>query len=590
MRKIVVGGLLASVLLSGSVYAAPETAGQQQLVPLRAVAEAAGAQVLWDEATSTVTVTRGETTLVLTIGTSAATVNGKAVPVGQPVRTVAGRTLVPADFVTQALGVVNPLNLQVRYEGSLESILFQPRWAAEFETVAQQMYPFAAACPGMSYGIAQDGQALLLRSFGARDCEQSLPMTTGTVMGLGSSTKAFTAVAIMQLQDAGKLSVDDLVTKHLPEYKSKNPEDAKRTTIHHLLTHTAGIPALPTLYFAMAKSLDADPVAPPSLKGLPPVETAQQMIESMVAAPLEPVGEPGQVFSYSNESYALLGEIVHRVSGQPFEAYVTEQILKPAGMLHTVWDDESMATLSEVATLYTLVPQPDAPMGVAPMATPVWWNPGVMNAAGGLRSTVQDMLRFTEIFRNGGVVGDTRILAKESVERMMKPYVEADTGVSYGYGLMLRQVGGMAVVQHGGSIKGASAIFAVVPEKGLAGVGLTNTSGVPSEMILQGGLNLAAGVPVMAGTERRPDFAVAAEQLEQYTGTFAGGEAAPATVSVVNGALVFEQAGMQFPARPVGEDEFAVALGAQEMNIRFMRDGSGTVYAIRLGFRVWRKL
>lgn len=586
MRKIkaAIGtGILLTSLLSGQALAADTSS---QLVPLRATAESIGAQVGWDGATSTITVTKGAKTLVVKLGTNEATLNGQPIPLAQPIQLVADRALVPARLL-ESFGVTNPLSVQVRYEGALETALFQPEWAADFEAYATALFPFATTCPGMAYGVAQDGQDLLLRSFGARNCEQGLPMTTDTVMGIGSSTKAFTAVAIMQLVDGGKLSVDDLVTKYIPEYRTTNPADADRTTIHHLLTHSAGLPPLPFLFNAMAESLDADPYAPPTAKGMKPLKRVDEMIDLIASAPIGQVADPGKLFSYSNESYTLLGEIVHQVSGLSYEEYVTERILKPAGMIHTVWTD---ADLPEVATLYTLVPQPDSPMGVGALATPVWWNPGVMNAAGGLRSTVQEMLRFTEIFRTGGLVGETRLLSEQSVKRMTTPYLEADTGVSYGYGLMIKQVGDLTVVQHGGANKGVSAIFTVVPEKGLTGVGLTNASGVPSEQILQGGLNLAAGLPVTAGTAPRPTIQVDEASLAAYAGTYAGGEAAPATFTVENGALVFDQAGMRIPTRPVGKDEFALPLGAAEANVRFIADENGDYYAISIGFRVWRKL
>jgi CubicO group peptidase (beta-lactamase class C family) len=579
-------GILLLSMIPGSALAA----NGPQLVPLRAIAETIGAQVNWDGATNTVTVIKGDTTLVVRIGSTEATINGQRVTLAQPVQIVASRALVPSSLLSEALGIANPLNVQVHYEGALEKAIFQPDWAPDFETYAQKLFPFAATCPGMAFGVAKDGQELLLRSFGARNCEQSLPMTTDTTMGLGSSTKTFTAVAIMQLQEAGILSVDDLVTKHLPEYRTKNPEDAKRTTIHHLLTHSAGLPPLPILWNAMATSLDADPFVPPSLKGLKPVETAGQIIDGIVAAPIGQVAEPGKLFSYSNESYALLGEIIQRVSGQSYEAYVNEHILKPAGMVHTAWDDQTMNTFPEYATLYTMVPKSDAPGGVGALATPVWWNPGVMNAAGGLRSTVQDVLRFTEIFRNGGLVGETRLLSAASVKEMTTPQIQAETGTSYGYGVMIKQVGGLTVLEHGGANKGTAAIWSVIPSLGLSGVGLSNVGGLPSEMILQGALNLAAGLPVSAGSERRPTVAVDAQKLAAYAGSYAGGEAAPATFTVENGALVFNQAGQKFPTRAVGQDQFAVNLGGPELNVRFIADESGHYYAISIGLRIWSKL
>jgi len=540
-------------------------------VPLRAVAEAAGAQVHWDAQTWTAYVSGQGVSLTVRFGEQTAQLNGRTISLSKPVTLMVTRLLVPADLMVEA-GLV------------------APEWAAQLEAFTQQL-GVGTIFPGMALGLAQNGEPTYLKGLGFRNLEQKLPVTPDTVMGLGSTTKTFTAVAIMQLQDAGKLSVKDPVTKYLPTYRTSNPEWTAETTIHHLLTHSAGLAPMPLLFSAMHESLVKDPNAAPQLKALPPITTADALLEAIAAFPLPPVGKPGQYMSYSNESYALLGEIIARVSGMSYEEYITKNILVPAGMTHTMFDDASMAATGDYTTLYSVVPSAESPLGVAPMADPVWWDGTVMNAAGFLRSSVNDMLRFSEIFRTGGLVGETRILSSKAVAAMTTPYVEAETGVYYGYGLFVRpDFHGTKLVEHAGSNKGQQARLVVLPEKGLAAVGLTNVGGAPVELAVSGVLNLALGLPVTAPAMAREPFTVDAAKLNEYVGTYAGGEAAPATFSVVDGALVFEQAGLKFPAQAIGEDEFGVAVGASVLNVKFHRGADGKVFAIRIGYRVWVKL
>ncbi len=564
----------AATPVLASVPAAPP--GWEANIPagysfLRSVAEAAGARVAWDADTWTATVTGPQLSLKVRFGETTAVLNGRTVPLEQPVSLMVDKTIVPTSLL-------------------VEAGLIAPDWAPQLEAFTQQL-GVGPIFPGMALGLAQDGEPIYLKGIGYRNLEEKLPMTADTVMGLGSATKTFTAVAIMQLQEAGKLTVNDPVTKYLPNYKTSNPEWTAQTTIHHLLTHSAGLPPMPYLYSAMHDSLMKDPNVPPQMKALPPITTADALMEAISAFPLPPVGEPGKYMSYSNESYGLLGEIIARVSGMSYEEYIVKHILEPAGMTETMFDDATMTATGDYATLYSLAPSAESPLGVAPVADPVWWEGTILNSAGFLRSSVQDMLRFSEIFRTGGLVGETRILSTESVEAMMTPYVEAETGVFYGYGLFVRpDFHGVKLVEHAGSNKGQQARFVVLPEKGLSAVGLTNLSGAPTDMAVSGVLNLALGLPVTAPAMEREPYTIDEAKLDEYAGTFAGGEAAPVTFSVANGGLVWDQAGVKFPGKAIAEDEFAFALGTAVLNVKFHRNADGQIFAIRVGYRVWVRM
>lgn len=582
-RRLLAGALLLTVSLTPTLAtASPET----PLLPLRALAEAAGARVDWDGTAAPVTL--GGRTLSIAPGQSTAIANGETIALEATAELVGGRLLVPPSLLRTGLGLQQPVSVMATFEHAFAD-LFAPDWAPQLEAFVQQIAPLDG-CPGMAVGVAQQGEPIYLHSVGARQCEEALPMTVNTVMGVGSATKTFTAVAIMQLQEIGRLSVHDPISKYLPEYSTSNPEWAAQTTIHHLLTHSAGLAPQPTLYYAMAKSLAADPSVPAELRNLPPIHTGAELMTALAESPIPLIGPPGAYFSYSNDAYALLGEIIARVSGTSFETYVTEQILKPAGMHHSTFDHETMLTYPEYATLYTPVPSQAKPGALTGIATPVWWEGGPMTSAGFLRSTVQDMLRFAEIFRNKGVVGTTRILREASVEAMMTPHIEADMGAHYGYGLIIYpNHNGMKLVQHDGALKGIAALFAVIPEKGLTAVGLSNAQGMPSGLLATGALNLATGFPVMQPQARAP-YEVDPARLADYAGQYAGGEAAPMQISAENGQLIWEQAGIKLRAMPVGEHQFLLQLGLSELLLTFLPDESGQFFGMRIGFRILLKV
>jgi CubicO group peptidase (beta-lactamase class C family) len=444
--------------------------------------------------------------------------------------------------------------------------------------------------PSVSLAVARGGRMVHHHAHGLRDTEEMLPVTPDTVYGIGSITKSFTAVAIMQLQEQGKLSVHDPVVRWLPEYQTQDPEATRATTIHHFLTHTAGLPPLPSLQAALAPSMLADPDVDGEeirkrLQGLEPIDTAEQLMAFIARTPFELLGPPGEKFSYSNDAFALLGAIVARASGQPYEAYVHQHILAPAGMSRSAFAVETVTAWPDVAMLY--VERKEKGKRVV-RRSPAWWTCPSMSAAGFLKSTARDMLRYLEIYRNGGVVDGTRILSAESVLAMTEPYVRANNpAMHYGYGLMITpDYHGVKLVEHGGNIKGTSAWVSVVPEMGLSCVVLTNLVSAPGSRIALGAVNMELGLPVATPREECADCPCPADRLLQYTGEYASGEGAHVTVLANQAGLVFALEDETFPGRCVGEDAFAVKVRGQESRVEFLRDASGGVWALAFGFRI----
>ncbi|MDB4895004.1 MAG: hypothetical protein JWN15_1266, partial [Firmicutes bacterium] len=373
----------------------------------------------------------------------------------------------------------------------------KPTWAAAFEDYgANLLTPYHT--PGTSVAVAKAGELIYQHGFGHRDAEQALPLTLDTVMGIGSITKSFTCVAIMQLHEQGKLNIHDPVVQYLPEFRLRTAGAAEQITIHHFMTHTSGLAPLPMLFQALYKSMKDDPSAQERLAKqkapVTPIETYAELMAAIAESDIPLLGAPGTHFSYSNDGYALLGAIIERVSGKDYVRYMEEHLLKPAGMTRSTFRQGELAEWQDVTQLYAVRPKEGAEE-VFP--APGWWQAPAMLAAGFLRCSTRDMLRYAELYRTGGLVGQERILTAESVKLMTTPYAEPAPGMSYGYGLMLTpEYHGLSLVEHGGALKGIAAWFTVIPEKGLTGVCMTNLAGGPSAQLLLGALNAELALPL----------------------------------------------------------------------------------------------
>jgi len=174
-------------------------------------------------------------------------------------------------------------------------------------------------CRGLSIAVVRDGEVIYARGFGFRDLAISAPATPKTSYCVGSVTKAFTATAIMQLVEKGLLSLDDPVSKYVGVIK--DPE----VRIHHLLTHTSGIPvlgyaeALIDTYYGFRKDM------------LLPIAKSDDVLAYMIGYEDYPRMRPGERWFYLNEGYVILGKIIEKVAGVSYEEYVKRNI---AGVLH----------------------------------------------------------------------------------------------------------------------------------------------------------------------------------------------------------------------------------------------------------------
>lgn len=435
--------------------------------------------------------------------------------------------------------------------------------------------------PGTAIAVAQGGKTVYAKGLGHRDSERGVPVTPGTIFGIGSITKSMTAIALLQLEEAGRLRIDDPVARYLPEFRVPG------VTLHHFLTHTSGLPPLPCLGWAMESSQRGDPAAPPAGKPHPRLDTYADLLDYLAHGDFDLLGRPGEYISYSNDAYGLLGCVIERVTGRPYAEVVAERIFEPCGMETATFALERVLAAPDATTLYARKPGTEEVF-----AAPAWQEAPPYVAAGFARCSAEDLLRYAQMLLAGGraMIG-AQILPEAAFRRMVAPLHRSGRDQWYGYGLMLRPGygPGVALVEHSGGLKGVSAQMGFVPERGIAAVVLSNLAGVPSGKIWLGAINALLDLPLDTPRSVEPQYSPAPGELEGLAGRYRSGEGVDVEVSVKDGALAVRTEGDPIAVRPSGPDTLAVTMRGIENGGRILRDPAGRVWALQLGLRVVRR-
>ena len=323
--------------------------------------------------------------------------------------------------------------------------------------------------PGLSIAVIEGNEVIYSRGFGFRDLNSGAPATPSTIYGIGSITKSFTALAIMQLVEEGKLDLRDPVDKYVP---LKLRPLGKPATIHNLLTHSSGIPAL-----AYAEAF---------IRGLLeegetwlPIATPEDIIAFMRGAEEWAVAKPGERFFYLNEGYVLLGYIISKVSGIRYVEYVKKRILGPLGMKRSYFDKDEVERDPDVATPYII----DKEGKHIPSRFPYG-----ITSDGGLLSNALDLAKYVIMYLDRGKLNGTEIISAKSIELMEKPYIkvpfELFGGEAYGYGLIVYpNFLGHKLIGHSGSVWVYTAFMGYIPERKIGVTVLANSSGYPLSYI-----------------------------------------------------------------------------------------------------------
>lgn len=295
--------------------------------------------------------------------------------------------------------------------------------------------------PSVSAAVFRRDDVLWQEAIGTAAVESSAAATPDTQYRVGSITKTFTAVAVMQLRDASELRLEDTLGEHIEESAHAGP------TLRHMLSHLSGLQREPP--GEIWESLE-DPTVADLLARLPDAET---------------VLPPGAYWHYSNLAYALLGEVVARCAGKPATDYLDERVIGPLGLTRTTWRPAQPAAVGYLVEPYTdtVLPEKSVELrGSAPI--------------GQLWSTSGDLARWAAFLADG----DDAVLAPRTLEEMhafqgMVPYVKG-WRLGWGLGLELYRDGERIYAGHGGAMPGFQATVAVAREDGIGAVALTNSS------------------------------------------------------------------------------------------------------------------
>lgn len=303
--------------------------------------------------------------------------------------------------------------------------------------------------PGMSLVVVKDNQIVLMKGFGYKDFEKQIAVTPDTEFAIGSSSKAFTALSVLMSADEGKLSLDDSPKKVLPYFKINDPDIDKNITIRDLMNHGSGLNRT-------------------DLAWITGKLTREEIIK--VAGEAKPTAKLREKWQYQNVMFTAAGEIVAQVQKQPWEKFVPERIFKPLGMTNSTMSLKQMQTMKDWSNGYRYnfdtketekLPLRDIDE-VAP--------------AGSINSSARDMAQWLKFVMNGGTVNGKRLISEKSYEEWLKPQMKMGGKNSYGLGWFLQDWNGLKVVQHGGNIDGFNALVAMIPEKNVGFVMLTNVT------------------------------------------------------------------------------------------------------------------
>lgn len=291
--------------------------------------------------------------------------------------------------------------------------------------------------------VARDGNVLFARSYGLANEELGVRNMPETRFRIGSITKQFTAAAILLLQERGQLDVADPLCKYL----TNCPSTWASMTLHHLLTHTSGIPSYTDVKTqAEIRQLASTTVTPAGF------------VDTFTARPL--AFQPGARFSYSNSNYFVLGYVIELVSGQRYERFLEEQIFRPLRLANTGYDSTDKL-LKGRASGYSSNGGERINALAMDMSVPY--------AAGALYSTAADLLAWTEALHAG------RLLSTASLRAMTTAHTSG-----YGYGLMSSRANDRRVIGHGGAIDGFMAELVHYPDERITVVVLRNADyGLP---------------------------------------------------------------------------------------------------------------
>ncbi|TYQ15842.1 UNVERIFIED_CONTAM: CubicO group peptidase (beta-lactamase class C family) [Acetivibrio alkalicellulosi] len=374
--------------------------------------------------------------------------------------------------------------------------------------------------PGFSVVVVHGDEIIFTKGYGVESVDTGIPMTEHSSSAIGSYTKSFTALAIMQLVESGKISLDDPVIRYIPWFKTANEEESQKITIRMLLSNTSGLPSLDNWFFSVGIPGQADNNAmEKDVRNLSSYRTNRT---------------PGTSFLYSNEGFNVAGVVIENVTGMKYADYIQKYILDPLEMSRSTTDH---ARFNDLGVLYGHNAGIDTATPSKPLVTTA-----ALAAGSELRASANDLGHYFIALLNGGQYRGKQIISPESIDEMWTPHISFpgtsyDMGGDgsdshYGLGWMISEIEGRTFIHHGGSTLTMSSFNAIYPEKKLAVSFLSNIGPTDSfrfiekETVVNNIFNILTNKPTtdyFVPRKKDPsvtDYELPVDVKERYAGTY----------------------------------------------------------------------
>jgi CubicO group peptidase (beta-lactamase class C family) len=381
--------------------------------------------------------------------------------------------------------------------------------------------------------VARKGDVLFEKAYGLANREWNVPNTIDTRFRIGSITKQFTAAAVLQLAEQGKLSIDDPVSK----YYADAPASWSKITLRNLLNHTSGIPDFTRL--------------PDYETFMPDDSTPLGIVQRVRDKPLD--FPPGTKFAYDNTGYIVLGYVIEKVSGQSYADYIQRHIFEPLGMKDSGYDTRGPIIPHRAEGYYWK----------AGWRRPPYISMTLPFAAGGLYSTVGDLLIWDQALYTN------KLLRAESLRQMFTPALD-----DYGFGWVITKDRGHRFIWHNGEVNGFHSMISRYTDDHLTIIVLSNDQVAPAERMASD----LAGLYFL-DTEATPmDVKLSREALDVYQGQFKPANAPVLTVVRDGDGLTIAGANPPHRMYALGSDHFT--LRTLPIDVTFTRNAAGKIVGL----------
>jgi CubicO group peptidase (beta-lactamase class C family) len=399
--------------------------------------------------------------------------------------------------------------------------------------------------PGAAVGVVSGDRLVFAKGFGVSNVETGAPVTPDMLFRLGSTTKMFTAAALVTLAEEGKLKLDEPIGKHAKGLSEK----IAGLTAHQLLSHTAGLKDDAQMFGRH----DDEALA----------ATVRALKDDFLFA------APGRIYSYSNPGYWLAGYLIEVAGGKPYADVLDERLFKPIGMRRTTLRP-TMAMTWPLAQGHDVSGR-DKPRVVRPFAD----NAGNW-PAGSIFSSVNDLSRFVIAFMNGGQIEGKQVLSPSLIKQLSSP--QADQPGSewkYGYGLGIGKNRGVRMVEHGGARSGYGSLIRMAPDHHFAVIILVNRSGGSLSKTAEKAMELM--LPLEAKVESKPKpVAMTEAEMARCVGVY-GVQPNRYEIAIKDGKLVIKWTDIEAQVTKLGESRFSATGPSQTIEFALVpgADGKG---------------